>query len=246
MTGIHWDIQVLGTAESTQDLAREAAERGAPEGGVVQALQQTSGRGRHGNVWDSPMGNLYMSAVLRPACSPERAGQLAFVVALALSAAMDPYLDPERHRKTLKWPNDILIDGLKISGILLESNIKTKNKTATLDYVILGTGVNIFAPPEGAAGLDSLKTRPVYVNVFRDEYLAQLSACVKLWQEKGFAHIREAWLKQAHGLNSPMRARLADGREYKGTFAGLDPEGALLLESGKRTELIRAGEVYFS
>jgi BirA family biotin operon repressor/biotin-[acetyl-CoA-carboxylase] ligase len=238
---IKWNVTVLGTAESTQDLVRTAALSGEGEGYAVQSLQQTKGRGRHGNEWDSPMGNLYLSVLLRPKSGPETAGQMAFVVALALSAAIDPYIDPAKDRKSLKWPNDILIGGLKISGILLETNLKG---IAAIDYLIVGTGVNIFAPPEGRVGLDSLKTKPVYVNVFRDEYLAQLAVYYDLWTKKGFAPIREEWLKQAHGLGQALKVRLPE-ITYEGTFEGIDDSGALLLKADGKVRTFTAGEVHF-
>lgn len=239
---IDWRVNVLGSAGSTQDLAHDAAEAGTAEGYVIQALQQSAGRGRHGNEWESPMGNLYFSFVLRPEKSaPDQVGQLAFVVALALSAAIDPYYDSKAHRKTLKWPNDILVNGLKISGILLESNI---NQSFETEYLVVGVGVNVFATPEGAIGLDEIKEKPVYVNVFRDEFLAQFSRVYGLWQEKGFAPIREEWLKQAHGLGGPICVRLPEV-SYKGTFEGLDENGALLLDQEGQQRTFTAGEVHF-
>lgn len=238
---IDWNVTVLGTAESTQDLVRAAAQDGAAQGYAVQALQQTKGRGRHGNEWDSPMGNLYLSVLLRPPGGPETAGQMAFVVALALSAAMDAYIDTAAHTKTLKWPNDILIDGLKTSGILLETNIKG---TSGIDYLIVGTGINIFAPPEGRIGLDSIKTKSIYVNVFRDDYLARLAHYYDLWIEKGFAPIREEWLQQAHGIGAPLTVRLPEV-SYEGVFDGINETGALLLNIDGAVKQFTAGEVHF-
>lgn len=238
---IDWNVTVLGTAESTQDLVRQAALAGEKQGYAVQSLQQTKGRGRHGNEWDSPMGNLYLSVLLRPQSGPETAAQMAFVVALALSSAMDAYIDAGAHVKTLKWPNDILVDGLKISGILLETNIRD---LAEIDYLIIGTGVNIFAPPEGRIGLDSIRTKPVFVNVFRDEYLARLSHYYDLWTKKGFAPIREEWLKQAHGLGQALKVRLPEVT-YEGTFEGIDESGALLLKADGKVRTFTAGEIHF-
>lgn len=186
------------------------------------------------------MGNLYLSVLLRPSCGPDGAGQMAFVAALALSKAMASYLDPEKHRKTLKWPNDILIDGLKISGILLETNIKD----GVVDYLVIGSGVNIFASPEGRIGLDQVKTKPVYVNVFRDEYLAYLGAYYTLWRQKGFAPIREEWLQQAHGLGQALTVRLPEVR-YDGIFDGIDDTGALRLKTGQEVKIFTAGEIHF-
>jgi BirA family transcriptional regulator, biotin operon repressor / biotin---[acetyl-CoA-carboxylase] ligase len=214
-----WRVQVLGTAPSTQDIVRGLAETGEAEGLAVQALQQTKGRGRHGNAWTSPMGNLYLSVLLRPSCKADKAGQMAFVVALALSDAMDAVME-DGHAKTLKWPNDILIDGKKVSGILLESAV---DKHGRVDYLIIGTGVNIFAAPEGAIGLDSLKKDRIAINTFRDLYLEKLRARSISWQDEGFGQIRAEWLKQAHGIGQEMTIRLPE-ITYRGVFEGIDAE----------------------
>lgn len=235
-----WRVQVLGTTPSTQDVARGLAETGEPEGLVIQSLQQTKGRGRHGNDWVSPMGNLYCSVLLRPSCRADKAAQIAFVVALALSAAMGDVVE-EGHTKTLKWPNDILIDGRKISGILLETKLDNHGR---VDYLIIGTGVNIFAPPEGAEGLDRIKKERLAVNTFRDLYLQKLQAHYKEWQDKGFAPVREAWLKQAHGLGETMTIRLPEA-SFAGTFDGIDDNGALIASVNGETRIFTAGDVHF-
>lgn len=234
-----WRPQVLGTTPSTQDMVKNMADAGEPEGLAIQSLQQTGGRGRHGNTWTSPMGNLYVSALLRPNCTPTKAAQLAFVAAVALSDAMDEVIE-DGHAKTLKWPNDILVNGQKISGILLESALKDK----VVDYVVIGTGVNIFAPPEGAIGLDSIKKNPVFVNIFRDMYLSKLLTRYNEWKDKGFASIREAWLKQAHGLGQDMTIRLPE-ISYNGVFKGIDDNGSLLAEIDGQSRVFTAGEVHF-
>ena len=235
-----WRVQVLGTTPSTQDMVKNLADTGEPEGLAIQSLQQTKGRGRHGNEWTSPMGNLYLSVLLRPSCKADQAGQMAFVTALALSEAMDEVIESS-HVKTLKWPNDILIDGKKISGILLESKL---DKHGRVDYLVIGTGVNIFAPPEGAEGLDRIKREPVFVNKFRDLYLDKLKDRYTSWQNKGFAPIREAWLKQAHGLNKNMKIRLPES-SYEGVFLGIDETGALIAEIDGARKSFTAGEVHF-
>lgn len=231
---------MLGTTPSTQDMVRNLAETGEAEGLAIQALQQASGRGRHGNQWTSPMGNLYLSVLLRPACNADKAGQLAFVCAVALSQAIDDVIE-DGHVKTLKWPNDVLIDGRKISGILLESAL---DKHGRIDYLIIGTGVNIFAPPEGAASLDPIKKERVAINTFRDLYLEKLETCYKSWQENGFSKIRDLWLSQAHGLGEPMRIRLPEVT-YEGIFRGIDNNGTLIAEIDGQTRTFTAGEVHF-
>lgn len=238
---VDWRVQLYQSVETTQSYVREAAQAGEAEGYVVQALMQEGGKGRHGNQWASPIGNLYMSILLRPACNPVRAGELAFVVAVALSKALDDYIDEGKHPKTLKWPNDILIDGLKLSGILLESNLKK----STLDSIVLGMGVNIFKAPELAIGLNDVSEIPVYVNTVRDNILDKLSYYYEFWQKKGFAPIREAWLKQAHGLGEPMTARLPEA-VYKGAFKDITEEGSLILAMEDGTEkIIHGAEVHF-
>lgn len=240
---VDWKVHTYAQLESTQDYVRDIAEDEEffPEGIVVQCLTQTKGRGRRGNEWVSPMGNLYMSVLLRPGCPAMAAGQLSFVVALALAAAMDEVMAPG-HNKTLKWPNDILIDGKKVAGILLESNI---SPLGTVDYVVCGIGVNVMAAPDGAVALrDVAKGPQVPVHPFRDMVLAQLSAHYRHWQSAGFADIRERWLAQAHGLGQEMTARLPD-REEQGIFAGVDADGALLLERPDGVLRVNAGEVFF-
>ena len=235
---VDWKVHTYASLPSTQDYVKELVEEGLEEGIVVQCLEQRSGRGRHGNTWFSPMGNLYMSILLRPKCDVKQAGQLSFVAAVALSAAMDEVVDTKQHKKALKWPNDILIDGKKVSGILIEKEA---------DGYALGMGVNIMNPPDQGVGLSQVSWEiQVAIHPFRDKVLEKLSYYYDLWQDKGFAEIRELWLSQAHGLGEPIKARLAKG-DKSGVFEGLSPEGALLLKQDDGEILdINAGEVYFS
>lgn len=239
---IKWTVEVVGSVESTQTPVHNKAIGGVEEGYVLQALQQSGAKGRHGNKWDAPMGNLYFSALLRPECPLNQAGQLSFLVAVALSEALDRYIDPKKHDKRLKWPNDVFVDGLKISGILLESNIQADGR---LDSIVLGVGVNIFKAPEFAISIQDVTKKPIYINIFRDDFLAALSEAYDLWQNKGFAPIREKWLKQAYGLNDIMTVRLPN-ETFKGTFEGVDETGALLvrLEDGAQ-RVVQAGDVHF-
>jgi len=240
---LKWSVEVFQSLPTTQDIAIARAEENCPEGTVIQAMVQTQGRGRHGNGWVSPMGNLYMSFVLRPLCVPDLAGQISFVAALALSAAIDPYLG-EAHKKTLKWPNDLLIDGKKCAGILLESRL---SDTGLIESLVIGMGINIHAAPEDRVGLQSVAKEGAHfaVHRFRDDVLGQFASYYDGWKTSGFGPIRRDWLAQAHGLNHKLTARLPD-REEKGIFRDLAPDGALLLEvSDGQSIAIRAGEVYF-
>lgn len=235
--GIEFKVHTYASLPSTQDYVKELIEEGLPEGTVVQCLEQRHGRGRHGREWFSPIGNLYMSVLLRPKCDVKDAGQLSFVAAVALSAAMDEVVDEKQHTKTLKWPNDILIDGKKVSGILIE---REEGGYA------LGMGVNIMAPPKDAISLNQVTWEiQVPIHPFRDKVLEKLAHYYDLWQDEGFAPIRSEWLRQAHGLGKPITAGQGD-RKKAGIFKDIDEEGHLILE-GKDGKIfdINSGEVYF-
>ncbi len=238
---MEWQVQTYQEVDSTQSLLHEAAAQGHEEGFAVQSMIQLGGKGRRGNQWVSPVGNLYLSLLLRPDCSVQEAGQISFVVAVAASAALDEYIDAGKHNKTLKWPNDILVDGRKLSGILLEAEMIAHK----LDYVAVGIGINIFNKPDLAVCLNDVADEPVYINKVRDNFLERLSYYYEMWQEKGFAPILELWLNQAHGLDSPMTARLPN-TEFKGVFKTVQADGALVLEMADgEQKTIHAAEVYF-
>ncbi len=236
-----WTVETFDSVDSTQDLLKDRALSGAPEGAVVQGLEQLKGRGRHGNTWISPKGNLYLSILLRSDCPAQVAGQLAFVVALAVGDTVGSFLtQEERERVRLKWPNDILYNGLKISGILLETNINN----ALLDAVYVGVGVNVEKPPEGHIGLCDVAGGAVSVDACRDALLDNLAQWYGTWRQKGFAPVREAWLKQAHGVGQSVTARMPQGQE-KGIFEGIDEQGALILRQDDDVKAIQAAEIHF-
>ncbi len=236
-----WHVHTYAQLSSTQDYVKELAAEGLPEGTVVQALAQTKGRGRLGNEWTSPLGNLYISFILRPKRPPAEAGQISFVTAVAVSEAMDQYIGPG-HVKTLKWPNDILIDGKKCAGILLESEIAK----ARVDWLAVGIGVNVLAPPQGRIGLQEAGGgQQVPINKFRDTMMDRFRHYYGLWLEQGFGEIRRLWLAQGHGLGGEISVRLPN-RTLTGVFSDLDATGALLLDTGGRKKVvINSGEVYF-
>lgn len=236
-----WSVEIFDSVDSTQDLLKDRALSGAPEGTVVQGLEQLKGRGRHGNTWISPKGNLYLSILLRPECPAQVTGQLAFVVALAVGDAVGSFLTQgEQDSIRLKWPNDILYNGLKISGILLETNINN----ASIDAVYVGVGVNVERPPEGHIGLSDIAGGTVSVDECRAVLLDNLARWYGVWRQKGFAPVREAWLKQAHGIGQPVRARMPRGEEH-GIFEGIDGYGALILKQGDEIKTIQAAEIHF-
>lgn len=238
-----WRLVALDSVGSTNDVARNLAEQGAPHGTLVQARRQESGRGRRGRLWTSPEGNLYASAILRPGCAAGLAGQLTFVAALALMAAAR-YVAPALDIR-VKWPNDVLCEGAKLAGILLETTLAP---TGRVDWVIVGTGLNIATHPSGsprpatsfqALGID---TTPQEVMV---AYVDALDRFYGQWRTDGFGPLREAWLANAIGLHQPIEVRL-DRDTLSGRFEDIEPDGALLLRLDDGTRrTITTGDVFF-
>ena len=227
---------------STNDAAKTLARDGAPPGTLVWADQQTAGRGRRGRAWQSPPGNLYLSLVLRPSGPPLRAPQLGFVAALALSDALAPYA--AGHELRCKWPNDVLLDGRKLAGILLES--ETGGGEA-VDFVIVGMGVNLIAAPDGtefpAISLKTARIVPPSPAMALAAFAAHFDEWHRCWEERGFAPIRNAWLQRASGVGQVIRVRL-ERASFTGRFLDIDDEGGLLVEDAGVQRRIAAGEVF--
>lgn len=221
-------LEVHEALDSTNDEAKRQAAAGTPEGALIVARRQTAGRGRSGRIWTSPEGNLYFSLLLRPARPPGEAAQLSFVAALALA-------DGAAVPVALKWPNDVLAQGRKLSGILLEGSD---------GWLVVGCGVNVATAPEGATCLREQGSAATPDRVL-ERFCASFLAWRGQWLAEGFAPIRTAWLARAAGLGAPATARL--GREtLHGTFVDLDSDGALVLDmAGAGRRRIAAGEVYF-
>ena len=230
---------------STNDEAVKLAVAGADDGTVVLAEVQTAGRGRRGRTWQSPAGNLYCSIVARPTVPPAVAAQLSFVTAVALAQTLADLLPPDRAVRQ-KWPNDVLIDGAKAAGILLESS---GAGTDSVDWVVIGCGVNVTeTPADTAYPATSLRAAGADIpdaGAVLPVFLAHLHAWRVRWESGGMAPVRDAWLDRAHGLGKDMTVRLPD-RELRGIFGGMDRTGALLLDLANGTrQTISAGDVYF-
>lgn len=226
---------------STNDDAKEQARSGAAEGSVVQALRQTSGRGRQGHLWMSEPGNLYMSMVLRPQVSPADSGQISFLAAVALARTVEAFL-PQGADIALKWPNDVLVSGRKVAGILLEA--ESASGAQAIEWLVLGIGLNLCHGPEGAISLQEAGAEAPEVNAVRDTLMGNLLSLYRLWQAEGFAAVRSAWLERAAHLGQKIRVRLP-GEEFYAIFDGIDARGALevTLQDGSR-RVISSGEVF--
>jgi BirA family transcriptional regulator, biotin operon repressor / biotin---[acetyl-CoA-carboxylase] ligase len=233
---IPFDVRHYDSLGSTNDEAMHLARGGAAHGTVVCAREQTSGRGRQARQWHSPAGNLYASIVLRLDFDPGRIAQLSFITALAVADAADALL-PHHVRTELKWPNDVLIGGAKVAGILIE-HVEAA--------AIVGIGMNVVHAPSGtpypvttlvASGAGTADTAAVLRAL-----LEALSSRVADWQVQGFATVRSAWLARAHAPGSCLRIAvgncLVDGR-----FVDLASDGALVVDTGHGRTRFLAGDV---
>lgn len=238
----------LGDAGSTNAEAARMAREGAPDGTVVTARRQSAGRGRRGRDWISPEGNLYMSVLMRPPVPLAAAAGLSLVAAIAVGDTVCRFL-PDPGRVQHKWPNDILVGGAKIAGILLES---AGGGRSAVDWVVVGCGVNIASHPEiaGIRATDlSAENSDGVSDVTAREVLFVLLDGLRIWRERwetaGIAPVRDAWLARARGLGEDIVVRLPKD-ELRGRFDGLDDSGALLLRlPDGEIRTISAGDVFF-
>ena len=236
----------LGSTNAEALARGRAGERG-PTWFVTR--EQSAGRGRRGNPWASPAGNLATSLLKTVHVPPPLAATLGFVAGLALAEAiakLAPYLTAggTEARLTLKWPNDVLVDGAKLAGILLESEQVDGRRV-----LVIGIGVNVASAPEGlpypAAALASLGA-PVTAEALFTALTDSWVACEREWDEgRGLAAIRRHWLARAAGLGRPVAVRI--GQDIlRGTFETIDDSGQLVLrQADGGTATVAAGDVYF-
>jgi len=228
----------LGSTNAEALALARARERGPL---WITAKSQSAGRGRRGNAWVSTPGNLYASLLLTEPSAPRDAPQLSFVAALAVHDALSRAAPPLAPALKVKWPNDLLLGGDKLAGILIEG------ESQPVFTVAIGIGVNCVSHPSNtnhpatdlAAAGAALTPEHVLAALApaMSERLAQ-------WRNgQGFASVRADWLKRAAGIGEEIRVRLPE-RELAGRFRGLDEAGRLLLEGPDGTETVIAGDVF--
>lgn len=231
-----WRLRIQDSLPSTNDLLQRLAVAGEPEGLAILARQQSGGRGRDGRSWSSPPGNLYVSLLLRPGGPAREAGRWALLAGLAMVEGLAPFAaDPAALR--LKWPNDVLVGEAKLAGVLCESATTAEGN---LDWFIMGIGANLAAPPNlpdrPTAGLGAIPPEQVACSV-----LVALERLRGLWRAEGFDAIRAAWI--ARGPQMHAKLTLRGGRS--GHYAGLCPDGRLLLAAEGRVHAVASGEVAY-
>lgn len=236
---------MLDTVDSTMAEAARRAASGLAGPTWIMAHEQTTGRGRRGRAWSSEAGNLSATLVYKPEATPAEAARRSFLAAVALFEALAIHVD--RTRLSLKWPNDVLLDGGKVAGILLES----AGQGPYVDWLAIGVGVNLARAP---AGLDDAAFPPIAVAdnggplVDPEEFLTHLADAFATEEGKldafGFERIREDWLRHAARLGEVISARTGT-EEITGVFETVDLAGNLMLRTAKGPRAISAADVFF-
>ncbi len=244
-----WRLVSHDVLGSTNTEARWLARAGGAGTGavVIRAGVQTDGRGRGTRTWHSPADNLYFSVLLQPQVPKAHLALASLVASVAVVEGMEDVAPALAGRLSCKWPNDVLCAGRKLCGILLEGEV------AQPAWIVIGIGINIVWMPDTAAvrcPATSLAAEGSTVSaeeVFR-AVCHRLAMWLDRWQREGFAPVRKAWLARAAGMGESVRVRFdeEDAADFSGILAGLDEDGALLLEEGKgRPRRILAGDILF-
>lgn len=245
------------TIGSTSSEAGEAARRGDVGDVWVVAHRQTAGRGRRGRAWESPEGNLAASLLVVPEADPTVTATLGFVAGVALEDALSRLAtgltlrtgidgaDGRRSRVALKWPNDVLADGAKLAGILLEAHKRPDGSLA----VVAGFGVNVVAAPEGLP-YPATSLAALGLSVTAEEVFAALADswidAVELWDRgRGVAPILQRWRAAAAGIGAEVAVN-RDGDIVRGIFETIDDSGRLIVRANDNSRIaITAGDVHF-
>jgi BirA family biotin operon repressor/biotin-[acetyl-CoA-carboxylase] ligase len=220
---------------STNDDAKNLAIRGAPNFTVVWAHKQTAGRGTRERQWISSEGNVFWSIILRPSRDWRNFTDIVYVNALAVHRTVADAIGESDHLQ-LKWPNDLLLNGKKVAGSMLESGGIWSGGLP--EWIVIGTGINVLQRPD----IPDIRYPPTSIfhegfqSVRRDALIANLHTNLEMfmgiWTEKSFTEIKSMYLRHAHNLNKEIRVGLSHNKdEYRdGIYRGIDETGRLILE----------------
>lgn len=226
-------LTVPETGSTNADLVALVEAGSAPDGVWLRAERQTAGRGRQGRAWTSPAGNFHGSTVVALRLGDPPAPTLALVAGLAVVEAIG--LPPAR----LKWPNDVMVDGAKLAGILLERSG---------EHVVIGCGINVgFAPDVPGRATSCLAAHGVVPTLdgLTGALAASMARGVAAWRDGGLVPLIAAWQAAAHPVGTPLSVALPDGTRCDGAFAGLDAGGTMMLRLADGTmRAIHAGDIF--
>ena len=237
------ELVCLSEADSTNTRAKQLAEEGYPEGTLVVAEYQSAGRGRRGREWEGPSGaGIYMTLVLKPEIEPDNASMLTLIAALAVSAAARKLTG---RSVGIKWPNDIVMNGKKICGILTEMSLQSDH----IDHIVIGIGINVHNEhfPEEIAGVAT----SLYLET--GEHYRRAVLIEEIWEqfEHYYGIFMETWdlgglIKEynAHLVNMNQEVKVLDPREpFEGRSMGITARGELMVDTREGCRLVSSGEV---
>nr|WP_280638919.1 biotin--[acetyl-CoA-carboxylase] ligase [Sphingomicrobium aestuariivivum] len=228
-------IRVIDTTGSTNsDLLGDPA---AVEGDWLVARRQEAGRGRQGREWQSLEGNFFGSTLVSLKEGDPEAASLSLAAGLALVDAVE--LAAPQAGVTLKWPNDLMLDGAKVAGILLERSG---------DRIVAGFGVNLAVAPEieGRATTSLADHVQMAPQAFAPLLAGAFARMLSAWRSSTPSALSMAWMQRGHPVGTPLTVHDGEGRALGGSFAGLEEDGAMRLDTGDGVHVIRAGDVMLS
>lgn len=234
-------VEIFETLDSTSLEVKRRAKDMRTGARWLIALSQTAGYGRRGRAWAQQSGDFAGTLAFKPDAPAASLGQLSFIAALSAGSALDEFVSP--HLISFKWPNDILLNGAKVAGLLLERI--DEEQTPILS---IGIGINIVSAPEEtpyptARLIDHASSPPEPARLVAS-IDAHFWRYYDEWRRAGFEPARRRWLERARGVGENIRVRLPN-EELAGVFEGLDETGGLILRSEAGKRIIAAGEVYF-
>ena len=226
----HVQLNILKTCSSTNDVAIKNAKQGLPEGSSYLSYLQTSGRGRNNNRWESMEGNLFLSTIFRPTANKNNWHQLSLIIGLSmLEILVDFGID--RNKIELKWPNDLLVDKKKISGILLESFD---------NFIVAGVGLNIVKTPQSenkwnTTRLNDHLTKDFSIKYIANKILKKIFKNYAIWEDKGFIFFKKKINNTFKNINNNVVIKLnSDLNDIMGIFLGLGDNGGLKIKVGNK------------
>lgn len=240
-----YEVAIFDTLDSTMDEARRQAASGVTGPLWIVAASQSKGRGRRSRAWESGAGNLLCTLLLNPGMAPAEAAKLSFMAALCVGETIDHFLGNSL-RIRYKWPNDVLLDGRKVAGILLES---VSAAAGAVVWLSIGIGINLAHYPEAiaqpATSLRAAGIEPPAPHAALEVLAARFDEWLSRWRKEGFSPVKAAWLARAARMGEQIEVRL-DKQTLPGIFTALDDSGALVLTLADGTvRLISAGDVFF-
>lgn len=206
----------------------------AVEGDWLVALHQDGGKGRHGRIWESIEGNFFGSTLVQLRPGDPLAPALALVAGLATIEAVE--MEAPGAPLMLKWPNDLMLGGAKLAGILLERSG---------DRVVVGIGVNLAGAPQingrGTAALKPIKD--IAPQAFAPILAGKFAQLLTAWRGSDPSQFAQAWMSRAHPVGTTLEVHSGPGEQISGTFDGIEPDGAMRLKRDGMVDIIRAGDV---